>query len=209
MSQVLKWFTSAMRVASACTVAAKTNRRNVCQPSRRNRSWFCQAHCTMKSTEKIQKHYCFKNICFSMLSRGAVTKFSDIKITFWLSFVVTLQTIPTIFLRLGFSVGLLFTWLNLAPFREFKGQTRGHFVTPKKANRQKLMLTYQFRANLKSVSCIRVRDQPSPSRDELHLRHSRKKKVAAKHLRRKYIFKSSFQIIYTHHSIFSRLRNVP
>jgi len=118
-----------------------------------------------------------------MLSRGAVTKSSDIKITFWLSFVATLQTIPTIFLRLGFSVGLLFTWLNMAPFREFKAQTRGHFVKSKKANRQKIMLTHQFGANLKSVSCIRVRDKPSPSHDELHLRHSRQK--AAEHLRRK------------------------
>ena len=72
-----------------------------------------------------------------MLSRGAVTKSSDIKITFWLSFVVALQTIPTIFLRLGFSVGLLFTGPNMAPFREFKGQTTGHFVTSKKANSQK------------------------------------------------------------------------
>jgi len=66
-----------------------------------------------------------------MLSKGAVPRSSDIKITFWLSFVVVLQTIPTIFLRLGFLVGLLLTRLNKAPFREFKVQTRGHFVTQK------------------------------------------------------------------------------
>jgi len=45
-------------------------------------------------------------------------------------------------------VCLLFTWLKVAPFREFKGQTRGYFVTPKNANRQKIMLAHQFGANL-------------------------------------------------------------
>jgi len=144
-----------------------------------------------------------------MLSRGAVTKSSDIKITFWLSFVVALQTIPTFFLRLGFSVGLLFTWLNMAPFCEFKGQRRVHFLAQKKAKMQKIMLTYQFWANLKSFSCIRVRVQPS--RDELHLRHSRQKnkQMAAKHLRRKYLCKSSFHLIYTHNPVVWRLHNVP
>jgi len=47
---------------------------------------------------------------------------------------------------------------NMAPFREFKGQTTGHFLTSKKANRQKIMLAYKFIANLKSVSCIRVQN---------------------------------------------------
>ena len=85
-----------------------------------------------------------------MLSKEAVTKSSNIKITFLLSFVVALKTIPTIILRFGLSVGLMFTWPNMAPFRELKGQTRGHFVTQKKAKRQTIMLTYQFGANLKS-----------------------------------------------------------
>jgi len=108
-----------------------------------------------------------------MLSKGAVTKFAAIlKSPLHCHSLLPYRQYHLFEIRV-LSGCLLFTWLNMAPFREFEGQTRGHFVIQKKANRQKTMLTYQFGANLKSVSCIRVRDQPSPSPDELHQPHSR------------------------------------
>jgi len=141
-----------------------------------------------------------------MLSKGAVTKSSDIEITFWLSFVVTPETTPNIFLRLGFSVGLMFTWLHMAPFREFKGHARGHFVTQKKANRQNFMLT----TSLERISSLSPVFEISRARAVLSYTYvTIGKKKAAKHLRRKYLFKSSFYHIYTHNPIFSRLHNVP
>jgi len=98
----------------------------------------------------------------------------------------------------------------MAPFRELKGQSRGHFVTQKKANRPKIILTYQFGANLKSVSCGRTFDI-SRARDVTRFTYVTpgQKKVVAKYLRRKYLFKSSFHLIYTQTPIFSRLHNVP